>query len=293
MVKRILSFVGREVSGLHEAAYLLAASSVASLAFALVRDRLLAHTLGASSALDVYYAAFRVPDFIFITVASLVSTSILVPFLMESKEKGPDELKRSVQSLFSAFSLIIFAACAVAFIFMPALDKALFPNLFARGLGDTLISTSRILLLSPILLGLSSFFASITQIHNRFLVYALSSPLYNVGIIAGIVFFLPRWGIAGLAGGVVLGALLLSFAQVPLVIKDGLFPRLISGFEWARVKKVVMLSVPRTVTMSSQQITNLGLVSFASFLGTGSISIFSLAANLQSVPISVIGASYS
>src|SRR6185369_14125992 len=98
MVKKILSFVGREISGLHEAAYLLAISSVASLAFALVRDRLLAHILGASSQLDVYYAAFRVPDFIFVGVASLVSTSILVPFLIDSREKG--ELKESIQSLF-------------------------------------------------------------------------------------------------------------------------------------------------------------------------------------------------
>ena len=66
MVKRILSFVGKEISGLHEAAYLLAGSAVASLLFALVRDRLLAHYLGAGAELDVYYAAFRVPDLLFV-----------------------------------------------------------------------------------------------------------------------------------------------------------------------------------------------------------------------------------
>jgi hypothetical protein len=54
MVKKILSFVGREVSGLHEAAYLLAASTAASLVFAVIRDRLLAHTLGASRCVDLY-----------------------------------------------------------------------------------------------------------------------------------------------------------------------------------------------------------------------------------------------
>ncbi|HEU0081113.1 MAG TPA: lipid II flippase MurJ [Candidatus Paceibacterota bacterium] len=293
MVKRVLSFVGREISGLHEAAYLLALSSIASLAFALVRDRLLAHTLGAGSSLDVYYAAFRVPDFIFVAVASLVSTSILVPFLIESKEKGAGELKASIQSLFLAFGLLILAVCGAAYFLMPWLDARLFPVLFARGLGDTLVGTSRILLLSPVLLGVASFFASITQIQNRFLVYALSYPLYNVGIIAGVLFFLPRWGVAGLAFGVILGALLLSLAQIPLVIKDGLFPRPVLRLEWSRIRRVARLSVPRTLTLSSQQITNLGLVSFASFLGAGSISIFNLALNLQSVPLSIIGASYS
>lgn len=298
MVKKILSFVGREISGLHEAAYLLAGSAIASLLFALIRDRLLAHTLGASSALDVYYAAFRVPDFIFVAVASLVSTSILVPFLIESREKEASggavaDLRESIQSLFSAFSLIIIVVCAVAYFLMPWLDHMLFPKLFDRGLGDSLISTSRMLLLSPVLLGFSSFFASITQIQNRFLVYALSYPLYNIGIIIGIIFFLPYLGITGLAMGVILGALLLSLTQIPLVIKDSLFPRLTLRFNWAKVKRIALLSVPRTITLSSQQITNLGLISFASFLGAGSISIFNLALNLQSVPLSIIGASYS
>ncbi|HVT75270.1 MAG TPA: lipid II flippase MurJ [Candidatus Paceibacterota bacterium] len=297
MVKRILSFVGREISGLHEAAYLLAGSAAASLAFALVRDRLLAHILGASPALDVYYAAFRVPDFIFVAVASLVSTSILVPFLIESREKEAGgmagELRYSIQSLFSAFFVLIVIVCSVAFFLMPWLDRTLFPKLFEAGLGDTLVTTSRLLLLSPVLLGFSSFFASITQIQNRFMVYAVSYPLYNVGIIAGILFLLPNMGVSGLAVGVIFGALLLSLTQIPLVIKDGLFPRFTLRFDWAKVKRVAALSVPRTITLSSQQLTNLGLVSFASFLGAGSISIFNLALNLQSVPLSIIGASYS
>ncbi len=296
MVKRIISFVGsmgREITDLHEAAYLLAGSAVASILFALIRDRLLAHSLGASAMLDVYFAAFRIPDFIFVAVASLVSTSILVPFLIESKEKGVDELKSSIQSLFSVFSLFIIVVCGIAYFLIPSLERALFPNLFIRGFGDTLIATSRILLLSPVLLGVASFFASITQIQNRFLVYALSYPLYNVGIIFGIIFFLPNFGVTGLAFGVIIGALLLSLTQIPLVIRDGLFPRLSFRFDWNKVKRVAKLSVPRAVTLSSQQITNIGLISFASFLGVGSISIFNLAQNLQSVPLSIIGASYS
>ncbi len=293
MVKKILSFVGREIAGLHEAAYLLAASAVASLVFALVRDRLLAHVLGASSTLDVYYAAFRVPDFIFVTAASLVSTSILVPFLIDAKQKGKEELRASIANLFSGFLFFILLVCAAAFVFMKPLQEMLFPNLFDLGLGGDLVTASRILLLSPILLGLAGFFASITQIQNRFLLYALSAPLYNVGIIVGIVFFLPSLGIKGLALGVALGALLLSVAQMPLVIKDGLFPRLRLRLSWSEIRRVGKLSVPRAITLSSQQLSTLSLVSFASFLGAGSISIFNFALNLQSVPLSVIGASYS
>ncbi|MEK7607714.1 MAG: lipid II flippase MurJ [Patescibacteria group bacterium] len=296
MVKRIISFVGgmgREINGLHEAAYLLAGSAVASLLFALIRDRLLAHTFGAGALLDVYFAAFRVPDFIFITVASLVSTSILVPFFIESKTKGIDDLKRSIQSLFSVFSMVIFVVCTIAWIVMVPLQKFLFPNLFAMGEGDLLVSVSRILLLSPMILGLASFFASLTQMENRFLLYALSSPLYNVGIIIGIIFFLPSFGIQGLAFGVILGAVFLLACQIPFIVKDGLWPRLSLTFDWSSVRHVALLAIPRTITMSSQQLTMLSLIAFASFLGVGSISIFNLAFNLQSVPLSIIGVSYS
>ncbi len=293
MVKKILSFVGKEISGLHEAAYLLALSSVASLVFALIRDRLLAHVLGAGPALDVYYAAFRIPDFIFVIVASLVSTSILVPFLIESKTKGREELTSSITSLFSAFTLLIVIVCGIAAIFMEPIQKIIFPRLFEAGLGPQLVTASRIMLFSPILLGFASFFASITQIQNRFLVYALSAPLYNVGIIFGIIFLLPLWGVAGLALGVLFGATLLCLTQIPIVIRDGLFPKIGTHFEWVKVKRVAKLSVPRTITLSSQQLSTLGLVSFASFLGAGSISIFNLSFNLQSVPLAIIGVSYS
>ncbi|MFA6158925.1 MAG: lipid II flippase MurJ [Candidatus Paceibacterota bacterium] len=293
MVKRILSFVGREISGLHEAAYLLAGSAIMSLVFALVRDRLLASTLGTSTTLDLYYAAFRVPDLIYVVVASLVSTSILVPFLVESKSKGGDDLKRSISDLFSAFSVLIIVVCGAAFALMPQIERFLFPQLFAQGLGDELVMVSRILLSSPLFLGIAGFFTSITQIQNRFLVYALSVPLYNVGIIIGILFFLPSMGASGLAWGVALGAVLLCLAQIPIVIRDGLFPRLSFDIGWSRIRKVTLLSVPRTLTMSSQQLTTIAFVSFASFLGVGSISIFNFALNLQSVPLSIIGASYS
>ncbi|MDE1874829.1 MAG: hypothetical protein KGI79_00545 [Patescibacteria group bacterium] len=303
MVKKILSFVGKEISGLHEAAYLLAGSAVASLIFALVRDRLLAHFLGASSSLDVYYAAFRVPDFLFVTVASLVSAAILVPFLIDNREKEASgevpagDLRESISSLFSAFSIIILATCAVAFLIMPFLDGLLFSNLVALGHGPLLVSMSRILLLSPILLGLASFFASLAQIRNRFIIYAFSSALYNVGIIFGILFFLPTIGVAGLAWGVALGAAMFAAAQIPVVVRDGLFPRFVADFasrgNWKKIRRIIVLSIPRTITMSSQQITELGLISFASFLSAGSISIFNLAFNLQSVPLSIVGGSYS
>ena len=70
MVYKFLNFLSKEISSLHEAAYLLGFFAIFSQILALVRDRLFASYFGAGHELDVYYAAFRIPDFIFVTVAS-------------------------------------------------------------------------------------------------------------------------------------------------------------------------------------------------------------------------------
>src|SRR5665647_74657 len=87
MMVRFLSAVGREVRGMHEAAYLLAGFGLLSQLLALLRDRILAANFGASHTLDIYYAAFRIPDLIFATVASLLSLYALLPVLSKLAEQ--------------------------------------------------------------------------------------------------------------------------------------------------------------------------------------------------------------
>ncbi|MFM2357271.1 MAG: hypothetical protein RJA61_8, partial [Candidatus Parcubacteria bacterium] len=91
MVKKILHFFHKEISGLHRAAYLLAFFSLLSQFLGFLRDRLLAGTFGVGETLDVYYASFRIPDFIFITIASLASLSILVPLFIKKNAESKEE----------------------------------------------------------------------------------------------------------------------------------------------------------------------------------------------------------
>src|SRR3989344_904842 len=201
MVKRLIYLLGREISGLHEAAYLLGFFAITSQLLGLFRDRLLAHFFGAGVTLDLYYAAFRIPDFLFITMASLVSASVLIPFLNEKFKHSFAAGKEFVSAIFSVFGIGMLIAAALAFILMPRLTPLLFPGFKSPELLAELIMLSRILLLSPLLLGLSNFFGSITQLNNRFFIYAFSPILYNFGIIFGIIFLVPKMGIFGVVGG--------------------------------------------------------------------------------------------
>ncbi len=292
MVTKVFKFLNKEISGLHQAAYLLGAFAFASHLLALLRDRSLAYFFGAGDTLDIYYAAFRVPDFIFITVASIVSISVLIPFLAEKDKQGNGAMREFIDSIFTTFFLFIIAISGIVFIFTPLIIEWVFPGFTGENLKQV-ISLTRILLLSPILLGLSNLFASIIQIRKKFLVYAISPLLYNLGIIFGIFFFYPKFGLTGLAFGVVLGALLHLIIQVPVAGEVRLLPRFTKKIHFSDVKKTFLLSLPRTLTMSANQIAFFFLVGMASVMGVGAISVFSFSFNLQSVPMSIIGVSYS
>src|SRR3989338_2876160 len=293
MVKKVFHMLNREISGLHEAAYLLGAFAILSQVLALFRDRLFAATFGASRVLDLYYAAFRIPDLIFVSIASMVSVSVLVPFFINKLKEGEGSGKRFIDNGFSVFFLSIILVSLAVFVFIPVIVPYVLPGFDSEPLRTHLITLSRIMLLSPIFLGISNFFASITQIYNRFFIYALSPLLYNIGIIIGVLFFYPALGISGLAWGVVLGAALHCWVQVPFIREKKLFPQLRFPIEFKSIKSIVLTSLPRTLTLSSNQIALFFLVAFASVMGAGSIAIFNFSWNLQSVPLSIVGASYA
>ncbi len=291
MVRRIFGFFYKETHRLHQAALLLAFFSLLSQLLGFVRDRSLAHYFGASTHLDVYYAAFKVPDLIFVTFASVVSLSVLVPFIIERESEGRENVKKFVDDIFSFFSLFILISCLAFFWLMPEISKILFKGFEPEALKEV-VYLSRILLLSPIFLGVSNLFGSLTQAYNRFLVYAFAPVLYNLGIIIGIFAFARGGTVSGVAWGVVLGSVLHLVIQIPFVIKMQLMPRF-KIFDWTSIKRVIMHSMPRTITLSLSQLSGVFLVSLASLMTVGSISIFTFAQNIASVPLSIIGVSYS
>lgn len=293
MVKRIISLFSREISNIHQAAYLIAVFALLSQFLGLIRDRLLAGKFGAGIELDVYYAAFRIPDFIFTIIISLVSAAVLVPFIIRAIEKDSNYLKKFSNSIFTGLTLISFVIGLFAFISAPFILPNLFPEIFNSGLGEHLILLTRVLLFQTILLSFSGFYMSYVQVFQKFFIYALSPIFYNFGIIFGIVFLYDQMGISGLAWGVVLGALLHLLITLPTVFKEKIFPKFIWNPDWKIIKEVLLLSMPRTVALAGNQISIMLMVAIAAIMTTGSVAIFNFAFNLQSIPLSIIGASYS
>lgn len=295
MIRKLLRLINRreDEGGMHQAAILLGVFSLASQLIGLWRDRMFAHSIGPGPLLDVYYAAFRIPDFIFISIASLASITVLMPFLIGHMNGGGTEAARKVfNDILSGFFLLLCLISIGVFFLMPWLAHFIAPGFTASQLHE-LVGVSRIMLLSPIFLGLSNMLGTVTQLMRKFVVFSLSPIFYNLGIVFGILFLYPKYGVYGLAGGVVIGALAHLLIQVPTIIKAGFTPKLVAKLEHSTLRQVVSLSLPRTLGLSMNSIALLVILAMASKLSPGSISIFNFSLNLETVPVGIIGISYA
>ena len=292
MVRRMMRLVYSEVRGLHQAAYILAGFTFASQALALVRDRLLAHQFGAGIQLDIYYTAFRVPDLLYVLFASTLSVYVLIPFVTERIKKGDTSEARYLLGQIGTFFLLIYILLAgLVWIFAPYIVPYLAPGLASHTV--EIVIVLRILLLQPLFLGMSSLFGVVTQIGHHFVLYALSPLIYNLGIIFGIIVLYPTFGLSGLAYGVVLGACGHMAIQWPLIKQSNLSFQIVRTLSLRTIMSVLIVSVPRALTLALHQLVLIALVAIASLMTVGSVAIFQFAYNLQSVPLAVIGASYS
>ncbi len=293
MVQKMLQLLHKEWSGLHQAAFLLAGASLISQLLGLVRDRLLASTFGAGTQLDIYYTAFRVPDLIYVTIASFVSITVLIPFVVKANHNHNRETVRQfLNGIFTVFTVVMIVTVAILWLLMPHLVFILAPG-FDMDSAKELVFISRILLLSPLFLGISNLLGGVTQSFHKFFAYTVSPIAYNLGIVIGIIFFQPYLGLSGIAWGVVLGAIFHLIIQIPTIIGVGLLPRPTVIIPWREIRLMVMTSLPRTITLATYQLSMAALVALGSLLISGAISIFNLAQNLQTVPMMIIGLSYA
>lgn len=298
MIKRIINnkiFNGRPTNSIAAAALIISFTGVASRVLGFLRDRILASRFGAGDTLDIYYAAFRIPDLVYnlLIVGALGAAFIPVfsSLVAKKEEKESWELASGVLTL---KVLAVLSISLLLVIIAPFLINFIAPGFSDEKTRSTIMFT-RIMFLSPFFLGISAVFGGILVSLKNFWVYSLAPIMYNIGIIIGAVFFVNLMGPVGLAWGVVLGAFLHLLIQYPAVKFSGFRykPIFLKAFKNVNVKKVIHLMIPRTLGLAASQINLLVITIFASTLTSGSLSIFNFANNIQSAPLGVFGISFA
>lgn len=277
------------------AAFIISLAGIASRVLGLFRDRILAGQFGAGDTLDAYYAAFRIPDLIYNLVMVGALSAAFIPvfteFIAEKKEENAWKLSSGILSI----QILVVGALSIFLVaFAPWLMKIITPG-FSGEKMELTVTLTRIMFLSPFLLGISGIIGGVLVSFKKFLVYSLAPIFYNFGIIIGAVFFVKWMGPVGLAWGVVLGAALHMLVQYPSVKSSGFSfrPMFLDAFKNPGVRKVLKLMIPRTMTIAVSQINFTIITIFASTLTAGSLAVFNFANNIQSAPLGLFGVSFA
>lgn len=288
----MISFLNKTTFSIPLAALILGSAALASRILGLVRDRILAGTFGAGEELDIYFAAFRVPDFMYSIVIGGAVSAAFVPVFISYFAQREGEAWEVARSFFYIILLLLLLLSGLLFVFMPFIVPFIAPG-FTASSKELVTLMSRIMLLSTIFLGLSAVFSGVLHSLRKFFIYSLAPIFYNVGIIIGALFFTQYWGVLGLAWGVVLGAFLHMIVQLPVSFSSG-FRLVPMRHIWhPAIGRIMKLMLPRAFGLAAYQVNQWVVTAIASTLATGSLAVFTLANNIHYLPIGIVGISFA
>lgn len=288
----MLNLFNLQTKNINSAAFILGFTSLISALLGLIRDRLLASTFGLGDELDIYYAAFRLPDFISMTLIIGAIGAAIIPIFSENLVRGREEAFKYLSNFLNLFLILFILISGILFVFAPTLISLIAPG-FSGEKKEMTVLLTRIMFLSPIFLGVSNVISGILRVFQRFLITSLAPIMYNLGIIAGILFFFPKIGLQGIAWGVVFGGFLHLLIQVPILNKVGFKPEKLFNILEPNFLRTIKLTLPRSVGLAASQINLIVVTAIASNLASGSIAALNLAESLSRPLLTFVGVSFS
>ena len=278
---------GRQIA---RAAGVVMAAFVLSNLVGLARQILVSQAFGTSAVIDAFNAASRLPDLLFNLVAGGALGSAFIPtftgFLVRGERERAWHLASSIANL---VTLTLLLTSAIAWVFAPPIVRHILAPGFSPQQQALTAHLLRILLVSPLIFGLSGLVMGILNAHQRFLLAALAPTMYWLGMIFGVLVWAPRWGIFGLAWGAVLGAALHLGVQLPGLLRlPGRRYVPVLGLRDAAVREVGRLMAPRVLGVAIVQLNFWINVVLASSQPEGSLTAIQVAWAVMTMPQVVI-----
>lgn len=275
-------------------ASIVAAAFVASRMLGMVRETLFARQFGTGDEYAAYVAAFRVPDLLFLVVMAGSFGSAFIPvfagFLSRGDQRRAWALASAVLNL-AAVSIVVSAV--IAFVFAGPIVRFLVAPGFSAENQQLTVELMRLLLLSPIMLGLGIAAKGILEAQDRFTLPALAPLVYNVAIVLSVLLLAPSIGVHGVAIGVVVGAFGHVLVQIPGLIRSGMVYSSKLTLRVDGLGEVGRLLLPRVIGQAAFQVNFIVVTSFASREGADQTSSLSYAWQLLMFPHGVLALSIS
>ncbi len=267
------------------AAGTIMAAFVLSNLIGLVRQNLIARAFGTGQEIDAFNIANQFPTLIFSLIAGGALASAFIPTYTGFLEKDDrTDAWRLASSIINLALLLLVATSLLAAAFAPQIVQYILAPRVSPSEQALTTALLRIMLLSPAIFGVSGLLMGILNSHQVFLLPALAPSMYWIGMILGVLLFVPAMGIYGLAWGVVLGAALHLGIQLPalLKLKGHYFP--ILGLDIPDVREVGRLMAPRLLGVAVVQLNFLVNVRLASGQPEGSVTAITVAWMVVTMP---------
>lgn len=293
--KRIISRANKRLS-LGNAAAVLVFASMFGLVLGFLRTKLVNANFSAlgPESTDAYFAAFKIPDLFFFTVAAGALGVAFMPFLADklanNDRKAIWELSNS---LLNFLAIVMFFVGVILFVFAePLINHVVAPTMTPDQLHNA-TTIMRFVAFNPLLFTISGILTSVQQTFGRFFFFAIAPLFYNISIIASIYIFQDSLGLIGLGVGAMLGAVLQLLVSLMGFI--GLGYRYRPSIKTMNKDFRLMMKQlpPRSLDQGIDSLNSIVETNLARRLGEGKLSFYENAFILHTAPTLLIGTTIS
>jgi putative peptidoglycan lipid II flippase len=242
--------------------------------------------------LDIFFAAFRVPDLIFNILITGALTTSLIPFFIKF-QNDKEAQSNNISSVMNIIMLILLGLIFVMTLGMPYIIHLLASKNFTETKLQEITFYTQVLLIGELpFFVFGTFLTAISQAKKAFLLPSLAPLIYDIVIIVTTLLFSQSLYILGPILGVVFGAVMFCIIQIPVLFVSQTFQYRLIIKKTRAIKDFFMMALPRIVTSGLAEIDATIDFILSSSLSAGSYTVFYLSQHLHFLPVSVLGISF-
>jgi putative peptidoglycan lipid II flippase len=275
-------------------AIVVSALYAGSYVVGLLRERVLVGTFGASAELDAYNAAFQLPELLFdvLVEAGLAAAFIPVFARLRATPEGVADADRFARTVLTLVIVVMGVGSVLLFVTAEATTEIIAPG-FTGAQRDLYLDLFRIMLITQVTFAASLTLSQVLLAERRYFWFAVAPILYSAGIVVGTLALSDAIGIYAAGVGAVVGSMLHLGSRI-VGLRSSSFR---IGFDWAvrtsQMREFVVLTLPRLLSQPIEPITFAFFTNLASRMAAGSLTVFNMARNFQSAPVTFVGASFA
>jgi putative peptidoglycan lipid II flippase len=275
----------------------MAIATLLSRVLGLVREQVMAAMFGASMLTDVFHVAYRIPNMMRDLFAEGAFSSAFVPSFVQAKQKGPEEARQLLWSLFIILSVMTGTIGCLIIGFSDQIVNLFAPS-FIENAEKFALTTSMVKVMAFYLffVSLAALFMGALNSLKMFFIPALAPAFFNIIMILSML-FLPAFYISkgmsviyALGTGVLIGGFIQMTMQIPFIYKHGMGALLPKKIFSQESKHVLKLLGPGLIGFAATQI-NLVIATILATPIVGAVSWLQYAFRLFQLPVGVASVS--